>query len=53
VTYRGPLLRYRLRLGRQELFAEVQNQAGHRRYDPGTAVTIGWDSSRSVVLADK
>jgi putative spermidine/putrescine transport system ATP-binding protein len=53
VTYRGPLLRYRLRLGQQELFAEVQNQAGHRRYDPGTAVTIGWDPSCSVVLAEK
>jgi putative spermidine/putrescine transport system ATP-binding protein len=53
VTYRGPLLRYRLRLGTQELFAEVQNQAGHQRYEPGTAVTIGWDPSCSVVLADK
>ncbi|GGD95751.1 polyamine-transporting ATPase [Aureimonas endophytica] len=50
-TYQGPIVRYRLSVGGQELVAERQNQAHVRRLAPGAAVLAGWDPARCEALA--
>ena len=49
-TYQGPMLRYRLAVGDQELTAERQNQAHLARFAPGETVTIGWEPARARLL---
>lgn len=49
-TYQGPMMRYRLRLGAQELVAERQNQSHLTRWHPGDTVKIGWDPGRARLL---
>jgi putative spermidine/putrescine transport system ATP-binding protein len=49
-TYQGAIVRYRLRVGEQEIVAERQNQAHVERFAPGTIVTIGWDPEWSEAL---
>ena len=50
-TYQGPIVRYRLRMGGQEVVAERQNQAHQPRFAPGAAVLAGWDPERCEALA--
>ena len=50
-TYQGPIVRYRLRIGGQELVAERQNQAHQPRFAPGAPVLAGWDPDRCEALA--
>ena len=50
-TYQGPIVRYRLRVGGQEVVAERQNQAHQPRFAPGAAVLAGWDPDRCEALA--
>ncbi len=50
-TYQGAIVRYRLRVGAQDVIAERQNQSHLERYAPGSAVTVGWDPKRSAMLA--
>ncbi|WP_210526155.1 ABC transporter ATP-binding protein [Rubellimicrobium arenae] len=49
-SYQGAMVRYRLRLGSQELVAERQNQAHLARWRPGETVTVGWDPGRARLL---
>ena len=49
-TYQGAMMRYRLRLGAQELVAERQNQSHLTRWHPGDTVKIGWDPGRARLL---
>ncbi|HWJ72337.1 MAG TPA: ABC transporter ATP-binding protein [Kaistia sp.] len=51
-TYQGALVRYRLKLGSQEIVAERQNQAHVERFAPGTEIMIGWDPGWSEALTD-
>ena len=48
--YQGALVRYRLKVGDQEIVAERQNQAHVERFPPGAEVTIGWDPEWSEAL---
>ena|SRR5271165_1644047 len=48
--YKGAQLRYRLRIGGQELVSEVQNRANAPRCVPGARVRVGWDPSSSELL---
>ncbi|MEF2070328.1 ABC transporter ATP-binding protein [Consotaella aegiceratis] len=50
-TYQGPIVRYRLDVGGQEIVAERQNQIHQQRFAPGTAVLAGWDPRRCEALA--
>jgi putative spermidine/putrescine transport system ATP-binding protein len=49
-SYQGPIVRYRLDLGGQEIIAERQNQSHLERFGPGTTVHVGWDPGRTEVL---
>ncbi len=49
-TYQGALVRYRLRVGDQDLIAERQNQAHVERFAVGTEVAVGWDAGWSEAL---
>lgn len=49
-VYQGAMVRYRLRVGGQELVAERQNQAHLARWATGDRVAIGWDPSRARLL---
>lgn len=49
-TYQGAMVRYRLRVGAQELVAERQNQSHLTRWHPGDSVRIGWDPGRARLL---
>lgn len=49
-AYQGAMMRYRLRLGAQELVAERQNQSHLTRWHPGDTVEIGWDPGRARLL---
>lgn len=49
-VYQGAMVRYRVRVGRQELVAERQNQAHLRRWVPGETVAIGWVPGRARLL---
>lgn len=49
-TYQGAMVRYRLRIGAQELVAERQNQSHLTRWHPGDSVDIGWDPGRARLL---
>lgn len=48
--FQGAMVRYRLRIGGQELVAERQNQAHLARWKTGDSVAIGWDPSRARLL---
>jgi spermidine/putrescine ABC transporter ATP-binding subunit len=48
--YKGAQLRYRLRIGGQELVSEVQNQANAPGPTPGVRVHLGWDPNSSELL---
>ena len=50
-TYQGSIVRYRLKVGDQNVIAERQNQSHLERFAPGTPVTVGWDPKRSSTLA--
>lgn len=49
-TYQGAMVRYRLRVGDQEIVAERQNQTQLSRWQPGDTVNIGWDPGRARLL---
>ncbi len=49
-TYQGAMVRYRLRVGAQDLVAERQNQSHLARWHPGDTVQIGWDPGRARLL---
>jgi putative spermidine/putrescine transport system ATP-binding protein len=49
-SYQGPIIRYRLDLGGQEIIVERQNQSYLERFAPGASVTVGWDPERSKTL---
>ena len=48
--YQGALIRYRLSAAGQSIVAEVQNQVGHTRYDPGSRIIAYWHPERTEVL---
>jgi putative spermidine/putrescine transport system ATP-binding protein len=48
--YKGAQLRYRLSIGGQELFCEVQNQTNSRGPASGARVRVGWDPNNSELL---
>jgi hypothetical protein len=48
--YQGALIRYRLAVAGQTVFAEVQNQLGRPQHAPGSAVSIYWFPERTEVL---
>lgn len=50
-VYQGSMVRYRLRIGGQELVAERQNQAHLSRWKTGDSVAVGWDPSRARLLS--
>ena len=49
-TYQGAMIRYRLRIGTQEIVTERQNQTHLARWHPGETVPVGWDPVRARLL---
>ncbi len=48
--YQGALIRYRLNVAGQTVFAEVQNQAGRPQHEPGSTIKIYWFANRTEIL---
>jgi putative spermidine/putrescine transport system ATP-binding protein len=50
--YQGPLVRYRLSTGAQEIVCEMQNQSHNESFANGTKVEAAWDPARVSLVAD-